>query len=84
VVVVAAIAAVAARVAAPARRHVPARLAVRYAYGVERWDIKTLKDRPQLLRARPTTVAYLIRLPRLKPFPPQADDELTRRRARMF
>ena len=32
--------------------------------------IKTLKDRPNLLRARGTTIARLARLPRPKPFPP--------------
>ena len=45
---------------------------LRYACGVERWDIKTLKDRPLLLRAKPTTVAFLTSLPRPKPFPPPA------------
>jgi hypothetical protein len=49
---------------------VPASLALRYVCGVERWNIKTLKDRPRLLPARPATVAQLISLPRPMPFPP--------------
>jgi hypothetical protein len=32
--------------------------------GVERWTVKTLQDRPALLRVKPTTVAYLISRPR--------------------
>src|SRR4051812_9980792 len=34
------------------------------ACGIERWDIKTLQDRPRLLRTRPTTIAELIKQPR--------------------
>src|SRR4051794_15622574 len=30
------------------------------ACGVERWTVKTLQDRPHLLRARKTTIHYLI------------------------
>lgn len=32
------------------------------ACGVERWTVKTLKDRPSLIRAQPTTVAHLASL----------------------
>ena len=32
--------------------------------GVERWSVKTLQDRPRLLRARPTTIAHLVSIPR--------------------
>jgi hypothetical protein len=32
----------------------------RYACGVERWSVKTLQDRPHLLRNRLTTVKYLV------------------------
>jgi hypothetical protein len=63
VLLIALAAAVAARVAVPAhQRHVG--LSAGLACGVERWSIKTLKDRPRLLRARPATVAYLTGLPR--------------------
>jgi hypothetical protein len=64
VVLVAASAAIVARVAAPARRQVPASVSARLACGVERWNIKTLKDRPLLLRVRGTTVKYLTSLRR--------------------
>jgi hypothetical protein len=57
------VAAAAARVAAPAHQR-PVRFSAALACGVERWGIKTLKDRPRLLRARPTTVARLTSLPR--------------------
>jgi hypothetical protein len=63
-------AAVAARVAAPAHQR-PARFSAALACGVERWGIKTLKDRPRLLRARPTTVAHLTALPRPAYLPPR-------------
>jgi hypothetical protein len=33
------------------------------ACGVERWTVKTLQDRPKLLRARKTTIHYLITRP---------------------
>jgi hypothetical protein len=62
VVLVAAIAAVAARVAAPAPNH-PAGFSAALSCGIERWAIKTLKDRPRLLPAQATTVANLTRLP---------------------
>jgi hypothetical protein len=65
------IAAVVSRVAAPApERH--AHFSAALACGVDRWGIKTLKDRPRLLRARSTTVARLVALPRPQPFPPLA------------
>ena len=68
VLLVAAAAAVAARVAAPAPGHA-ARFSAALSCGVERWSIKTLKDRPLLQRARPATVAQLTRLraPRVLP-----------------
>ena len=62
------VAAGAARVAAPAQR--PVRFSAALACGVERWNIKTLKDRPLLLRARATTVAHLTGLPRPSYLPP--------------
>src|SRR3954463_14603091 len=63
VIVIALVAAVAARVAAPAHQH-QAPFSAALACGVERWSIKTLKDRPMLLRARATTLAHLVSLPR--------------------
>ena len=61
VLVIAAIAAVAARVAVSA----PQRQArVTALCGVERWTVKTLQDRPRLLRVQSTTVAHLDGLPR--------------------
>ena len=68
VVMVVVVAAGAARVAAPAQR--PVRFSAALACGVERWNIKTLKDRPLLLRARATTVAHLTSLPRPSYLPP--------------
>ena len=35
-------------------------LAGRSACGVERWSVKTLKDRPRLLPVKQTTIAYLV------------------------
>jgi hypothetical protein len=64
------VAAVVARVAAPAHQR-PVRFSAALACGVERWGIKTLKDRPRLLRARPTTVAHLTALPRPAYLPPR-------------
>jgi hypothetical protein len=62
-VLVAAAAATAARVAAPApERH--AGFSAALACGVERWSIKTLKDRPRLVPARATTVGDPVSLPR--------------------
>jgi hypothetical protein len=63
VIVIALVAAVAARVAEPAHQR-QARFSAAPACGVERWPVKTLKDRPRLLFRRPTTVAYLTGLPR--------------------
>jgi hypothetical protein len=59
---VALVAAVAARVAAPSPTH-SAGFSAALSCGVERWSIKTLKDRPRLLPAQATTVAKLTRLP---------------------
>jgi hypothetical protein len=61
VALVTTVAAVAARVAAPAPSH-SAGFSAALSCGVERWSIKTLKDRPYLLQARGTTVAKLTRL----------------------
>ena len=36
----------------------------RYACGVDRWDVKTLQDRPRLLPNRLTTIKYLVTRPR--------------------
>jgi hypothetical protein len=70
VVLIAIAAAVAARVASPAQhRHLGFSAAL--ACGVERWNIKTLKDRPRLLPARATTVASLTRLRRPPYLPPR-------------
>jgi hypothetical protein len=63
-------AAAAARVAAPSNSH-HFRFSAALACGVERWGIKTLNDRPRLLRARPTTVAHLTSLPRPAYLPPR-------------
>lgn len=60
VLLVAALALVAARIAAPSRA-THSRGGV--LCGVERWSVKTLQDRPRLLRTKPTTVAHLMRLP---------------------
>ena len=40
------------------------------ACGVERWTVKTLQDRPKLLRPRKTTIHYLI----TRPAPPHLPD----------
>jgi len=70
VVLLALVAAVAARVAAPSPgRHAHFSVALACG-GVERWSIKTLKDRPVLLARRPATVAQLVALPRPNSFPP--------------
>ena len=63
VIVIALVGAVAARVAAPAHQR-QAHFSAALACGVERWSVKTLKDRPLLLRARATTVAHLVSLTR--------------------
>jgi hypothetical protein len=69
VVLIVVVAAVAARVAAPAHQR-QVRFSAALACGVERWSIKTLKDRPLLLPARATTVARLTSLPRPSYLPP--------------
>ena len=69
VALVAVLAAVAARIAAPAPAH-QFKLQAAFACGVERWGIKTLKDRPRLFPARRTTVAYLTGRPRPASLPP--------------
>lgn len=62
VVSVLALAAAATRVAAaPQNSQRPVHSMV---CGVERWTVKTLQDRPSLLRVRPTTVAHLVSIPR--------------------
>jgi hypothetical protein len=68
VLFLAAIAAVAARIAAPAPNR-PAGHSAALSCGVERWQIKTLQDRPRLLRARPSTVANLVSLQRPSQIP---------------
>jgi hypothetical protein len=70
VVLVVLVAAVAVRVAAPAHKG-HARFSAALACGVERWNIKTLKDRPLLLRARATTVVHLTSLRRPAYLPPR-------------
>lgn len=77
VLLVAAVAAVATRVALPAPQH-HARFSAALACGIERWSIKTLKDRPRLLRAKATTIAFLVSLPRPAPFAPPARVPLER------
>jgi hypothetical protein len=62
VVAVVAVAMIAVRVAAPSHAshfHYSAALAC----GVERWTVKTLQDRPRLLRARTATIGYLVSRP---------------------
>jgi hypothetical protein len=61
VVAVIAAAAVAARIAAPSHA---TRFHASRACGVERWAVKTLQDRPRLLRVRATTIAHLDSIPR--------------------
>lgn len=69
VALVAVIATAAARVAAPApERH--AGFSAPLGCGYDRWSIKTLKDRPKLVKPEETTIAHLVRLPRPKRFPP--------------
>jgi hypothetical protein len=68
VLVIAAAAAVAARVAAPTEAHVahPSRALM---CGSERWIVKTLQDKPRLISAKPNTVGNLASLTRPKPAP---------------
>jgi hypothetical protein len=78
VLLVAALAAIVVRVASPAsERH--AHFSAALACGVERWSIKTLKDRPVLLARQPATVAQLVALPRPNPFPPPGRLAIERR-----
>jgi hypothetical protein len=79
VLVIASAAAVAARVAAPGPQNVSAAVARQLACGVERWNIKTLKDRPLLLPARAATVAQLTSLPRPAYLPPNRRLPIERR-----
>jgi hypothetical protein len=67
VVLVAVVAAVVARVAAPASRHLTPSAA---PCGFERWTVKTLQDRPRLLPVEPTSLAHLTRVPRPALVPP--------------
>jgi hypothetical protein len=64
------VAVVAARFAAPAYQR-PFRFSSALACGVERWNIKTLKDKPLLLRARATTVTHLTSVRRPSYLPPR-------------
>ncbi|HKD34814.1 MAG TPA: hypothetical protein VKB73_15350 [Gaiellaceae bacterium] len=61
VVLVAVTAAVVARVAAPASRHLAGSVG---PCGFERWTVKTLQDRPRLLPVEPTSLAHLTGIPR--------------------
>jgi hypothetical protein len=63
-------AAVAARVAADAATARQAGSSSVLSCGVERWTVKTLQDRPKLLRVQKTTVAHLTSLPRPASIPP--------------
>jgi hypothetical protein len=67
VVLVAALAAVAARVAAP-RAH-PVHFNRALMCGSERWKVKTLQDHPRLIAAKRETVAHLASLTRPVPAP---------------
>ena len=55
--------ALAARIAAPSHA-TQTRVSRSLVCGVERWAVKTLQDRPRLLRARASTVAHLVSIPR--------------------
>jgi hypothetical protein len=68
VLLVAALTATAARLAAPTEAR-PTKVSRALFCGTERWYVKTLQDRPRLLRARRGTVAVLSGLPRPKPAP---------------
>jgi hypothetical protein len=68
VALVAAIAVVAARVAAPSHAS-HFRYSAALACGVERWKVKTLQDRPHLLRAHSTPIAQLVAHERPTPLP---------------
>jgi hypothetical protein len=61
----------AARIAAPSgASHY--RFSAAVVCGIERWNIKTLKDKPLLRRAALTTVAHLVSLPRPSSLPPSS------------
>jgi hypothetical protein len=60
VLLVAGLALAAARIAAPSHA-THSRAAV--LCGIERWTVKTLQDRPRLLRGQATTVAHLAKVP---------------------
>lgn len=61
--------AIVVRIATPApTQH--ANVSARLACGVERWKVKTLQDRPRLLRRRPATIAKLVGLPAPPVLPP--------------
>jgi hypothetical protein len=55
VIAVVAVATIAARVAVPSHAS-HFRYSVELACGFERWNVKTLQDRPRLLRARTATI----------------------------
>jgi hypothetical protein len=63
------VAVAAARVTAPAHQR-QVGFSAALACGVERWTVKTLQDRPRLLPARATTLAYLTQRPRPAYLPP--------------
>jgi hypothetical protein len=68
VALVVATAILAARIATPSRAG-RARVSAALVCGVERWKVKTLQDRPRLLRAEPITIARLVSHPRPSPLP---------------
>jgi hypothetical protein len=47
-----------------------ARFSAALACGIERWKVKTLQDRPRLVRSEPNTIARLVSHPRPSPLPP--------------
>src|SRR5512132_1919632 len=68
VLLVAALAATAARLAAPTQAH-PTKPSRALICGSEHWRVKTLQARPTLYSAKPKTVAWLVGLTRPKPAP---------------
>jgi hypothetical protein len=68
VLLIAALAATAARLAAPTQAH-PTKPSRALICGSEHWRVKTLQDRPKLDSAKPKTVAWLMGLARPKPAP---------------
>jgi hypothetical protein len=58
-----------AAVAASFVMSVPAATA-KIACGSERWNVKTLQDRPRLKPTKDTTIAALIKIPKVSPLPP--------------